>query len=97
MFSLSQHDTISNTKTQQVGDCKKKHTLFRKRSLKKCVRSTLDTRENNSRELCGCSTLLEMGSSVLDHMWTQDSFKFPLFCEHELGPYIDQGNSKTKV
>ena len=47
--------------------------------------------------LFGCLTLLEMILSrvrpSLDTGWPY----FPLTVEHTMGPYIDQGRSKTKV
>ena len=44
-----------------------------------------------------CWTLLEMAPPVLDHLWTQDSLISYLVYRGALGPYIDQGRSKTRV
>ena len=44
-----------------------------------------------------CLTLLETVSSVVNHLWTQDSPICPLTFEYKTGPCIDQGMSKNMV
>ena len=62
------------------------------------VRPNFNTREFYRRDCClFCSTLLEIVFPVLDHIWTQDTSICPLTFEHEMGPYIDQGKSTTRV
>ena len=58
--------------------------------------SNFNNREFNYRELCCCLTLIETVCSVLDHLWTQDSPIVPRPFEHKMGPYIEQGRSKTR-
>ena len=61
------------------------------------LRSNFNACECNSRELVLFFQFARNGFSRLNNLWTQDSPIFLLTFEHNMGPYIDQGRSKTRV